>query len=80
MDMEFLKLFAGQGAFAVLFVWLFIDTRKENKLREKELKETIGKNQDIIQENQKIIGKLSENFSVVESIKDDIEDIKEILK
>ncbi len=69
MENEVIKYFITQGAFAALFVWLLIDTRKYSKQREKGY-------QDTIKENQSIIGKLTEKFNIVEDIKEDIEDIK----
>ena len=38
MENELLKTIVSQGAWAVLFVWLFIDTRKESKAREEKLR------------------------------------------
>jgi predicted type IV restriction endonuclease len=37
------EMIASQGIFAVLFVWLFIDTRKEAKQREEKLSAQIDK-------------------------------------
>lgn len=68
MDGGLIKYFITQGAFAALFVWLLIDTRKDSKEREKGY-------QDAIKENQSIISKLTEKFNIVEDIKGDIEDI-----
>ena len=69
MENEILKIIAGQGVFAVLFVWLLIDTRKESKTREEKL-------QDIINKNQIVISELAEKFDVVENIQEDVKDIK----
>jgi hypothetical protein len=69
MEGEVLKYALTQGAFAALFVWLLIDTRKDAKEREKGY-------QDTIKDNQSIISKLTEKFNIVEVIKEDIEDIK----
>lgn len=69
MENEILKIIAGQGVFAVLFVWLLIDTRKEGKTREEKLQEIISKNQTVISE-------LAEKFDVVENIQEDVKDIK----
>ena len=69
MENEFLKTIASQGAWAVLFVWLLIDTRKESKAREEKLQEIIDKNQEVISE-------LAEKFDVVEDIQADVTDIK----
>ena len=69
MENELIKTMVGQGAWAVLFVWLFIDTRKESKTREEKL-------QDIINKNQTVISELAEKFDVVENIQEDVKDIK----
>ncbi len=58
-----------QGIFAVLFIWLLFDTRKDSKERETKYQSTIDKNQQIINE-------LANKFNVVEDIKDDVELIK----
>nr|DAY89263.1 MAG TPA: holin family protein [Caudoviricetes sp.] len=69
MENELLKTIVSQGAWAVLFVWLLIDTRKESKTREEKLQSIIGKNQEVISE-------LAEKFDVVESIETDVKEIK----
>jgi predicted type IV restriction endonuclease len=38
-----IEMIVSQGIFAVLFVWLFLDTRKESKHRETRLLEQIDK-------------------------------------
>ncbi len=58
-----------QGIFAVLFIWLLFDTRKDSKDREIKYQSTIDKNQQVISE-------LASKFNVVEDIKDDVELIK----
>lgn len=69
MENELLKTIVSQGAWAVLFVWLLIDTRKESKTREEKL-------QSIINKNQEVISELAEKFDVVEDIQADVTDIK----
>ena len=69
METELFKLIVSQGAWAALFVWLLIDTRKESKSREEKL-------QSIINKNQEVISELAEKFDVVEDIKFDVIDIK----
>ena len=69
MENEILKTIVSQGAWAVLFVWLLIDTRKESKAREEKL-------QSIINKNQEVISELAEKFDVVEDIQSDVTDIK----
>ena len=69
MENELLKTIVSQGAWAVLFVWLLIDTRKESKAREEKL-------QNIINKNQEVISELAEKFDVVENIESDVKEIK----
>lgn len=69
MENELIKTIVSQGAWAVLFVWLLIDTRKESKAREEKL-------QGIINKNQEVISELAEKFDVVENIQQDVTDIK----
>ena len=69
MEAEILKTIVSQGAWAILFVWLLIDTRKESKTREEKL-------QSIINKNQEVISELAENFNVFENIQQDVADIK----
>ncbi|CAM2079574.1 MAG: Bacteriocin [uncultured Clostridium sp.] len=69
MENEILKTIVNNGAWAVLFVWLLIDTRKESKAREEKL-------QGIINKNQEVISELAEKFDVVENIQEDVTDIK----
>lgn len=69
MENEVIKAVVSQGAWAILFVWLLIDTRKESKGREEKL-------QSIINKNQEVISELAEKFDVVEDIQSDVTDIK----
>lgn len=62
MESELISTLAAQGAFAVLFVWLLIDTRKDSKQREEKYQQTIDK--------------LADKISIVQEIKEDVEDIK----
>ena len=73
MESEILKIIVSQGSWAVLFVWLLMDTRKESKTREEKLQGVINKNQEVIQE-------LAEKFDVVENIQEDVKDIKNKLE
>lgn len=65
MENELIKAIASQGAWAILFVWLLIDTRKESKAREEKL-------QSIINKNQEVISELAEKFDVIENIQQDV--------
>ena len=69
MENEVFKIIVSQGSWAVLFVWLLIDTRKESKVREEKL-------QGIINKNQEVISELADKFDVVEDIQSDVTDIK----
>lgn len=69
MESELFKTMISQGAWAVLFVWLLIDTRKESKTREEKLQEIIDKNQEVISD-------LAENLEVVKTTQKDVTDIK----
>ena len=61
MENEILKVIVNNGAWAVIFIWLLFDTKKESKAREEKLQQIINKNQEVISE-------LAENFNVVENI------------
>ncbi|WP_083755215.1 BhlA/UviB family holin-like peptide [Desulforamulus reducens] len=41
-----MQLIVSQGIFAVLFVWLLYDTRKESKIREELLMQQISKSEE----------------------------------
>lgn len=69
MENELFKVIINNGAWAVLFVWLLIDTRKESKAREEKLQEIIDKNQEVISD-------LAENLEVVKTTQKDVTDIK----
>ena len=73
MEGEVFKVIVTQGAWAVLFVWLLIDTRKESKYREEKL-------QGIINKNQEVISELADKFDVVKNIQDDVTEIKNKLE
>ncbi|MGL4875191.1 MAG: BhlA/UviB family holin-like peptide [Clostridium sp.] len=63
MEQELLTQIISQGAFASLFIWLFIDTRKDSKSREDKYLNTIDK--------------LADKINIVEEIKEDMKEIKE---
>lgn len=73
MENELFKVIINNGAWAVLFVWLLIDTRKESRVREEKL-------QGIINKNQEVISELADKFDVVEDIQSDVTDIKNKLE
>ncbi|CEK35776.1 bacteriocin UviB [[Clostridium] sordellii] len=69
MEKATIDLIVSQGIFAILFLYLFADTRKESKKREEEL-------QKIIDNNQKIIIETVNKLNVIEDVKEDVKDIK----
>lgn len=62
---ELLSIDLSQISFGVLFVWLLFDTNKKNENRE--------------QKYQEIINNLSENISLIQDVKEDIEEIKNVI-
>lgn len=63
---ELMNIDVSQISFAALFVWLLIDTNKKNQAREEKYQGTIDK--------------LAENIGVIQDVKDDVEEIKDIIK
>lgn len=41
MDKTMIEMLINQGIFAILFIWLFVETRKENRLREEQYQKLI---------------------------------------
>lgn len=67
------KMALSYGIFAVLFCMLLKYVLDENAKREEKYQKTIEKNQNII-------SKLVEKLNIVEQLKDDVEEIKEIIQ
>ena len=65
-------VFSEYGIIGTCFVSLLLWTMKENKERELKYQETIGKNQEIILEQAK-------NFDIVKGIREDVNDLKEVI-
>lgn len=63
MDSELITYLLSNLSFGSLFVWLLWDTRKDSKQREDKYQETIDK--------------LADKISIVQEIKEDVEEIKE---
>ena len=63
---ELLNLDVSQISFGVLFVWLLIDTNKKNQAREEKYQGTIDK--------------LAKNFGVIQEVKEDVEEIRDIIQ
>ncbi|MDC2867554.1 BhlA/UviB family holin-like peptide [Bacillus sp. BP-3] len=68
MQEEIFKLALSQGLLAVLFVWLFFDSRKESKERENKYQSVIEKNQSVIEEQAKAFGSLSKDVTEIKQI------------
>ena len=62
---ELLSLDIAQITYGALFVWLLFDTNKKNEAREKKY--------------QDIIDNLSINIGVINDVKEDVEEIKDII-
>ena len=62
---ELLSIDLSQISFGALFVWLLFDTNKKNENRE--------------QKYQEIIESLSNNISLIQDVKEDIEEIKDFI-
>lgn len=62
---ELLSIDLSQISFGALFVWLLFDTNKKNENRE--------------QKYQEIIESLSNNISLIQDVKGDVEEIKHVI-
>ena len=62
---ELLSIDLSQISFGALFVWLIFDTNKKNENRE--------------QKYQEIIESLSNNISLIQDVKEDVEEIKHVI-
>ena len=62
---ELLSIDLSQISFGALFVWLLFDTNKKNENRE--------------QKYQEIIENLSNNISLIQDVKEDVEEIKHVI-
>ena len=62
---ELLSIDLSQISFGALFVWLLFDTNKKNENRE--------------QKYQEIIESLSNNISLIQDVKEDVEEIKDVI-
>ena len=63
---ELMSIDVSQISFAALFVWLLLDTNKKNQTREEKYQETIDK--------------LAENIGVIQVVKEDVEEIRDIMQ
>ena len=62
---ELLSIDLSQISFGALLVWLLFDTNKKNENRE--------------QKYQEIIESLSNNISLIQDVKEDVEEIKHVI-
>ena len=62
---QLLSIDLSQISFGALFVWLLFDTNKKNENRE--------------QKYQEIIESLSNNISLIQDVKEDVEEIKHVI-
>ena len=63
---DFLSIDVSQISFACLLVWLLLDTNKKNEQREEKY--------------QNIIDNLSVSINVINDVKEDVNEIKDIIK
>ena len=63
---ELMNIDVSQISFAVLFVWLLIDTNKKNQAREEKYQGTIDK--------------FAENIGLIQDVKEDVEEIRDIIQ
>lgn len=63
---ELMNIDISQISFGVLFVWLLIDTNKKNQAREEKYQNTIDK--------------LAGNIGVIQEVKEDVEEIRDIIQ
>ena len=63
---ELMSIDVSQISFAALFVWLLLDTNKKNQAREEKYQETIDK--------------LAKNIGVIQEVKEDVEEIRDIIQ
>ncbi|MBY0755011.1 bacteriocin [Clostridium sardiniense] len=80
MPKEIMDIIIGSGPLGVLFVYLFWDTRKENKEREEAYIQIIKDNRERELQHIEIINNLSTKLDVIKEINDDVEDIKSDIK
>ncbi|MGG3892511.1 BhlA/UviB family holin-like peptide [Geobacillus stearothermophilus] len=64
-----IEQFVSNGVFAVLFVWLFLDTRKEAKQREEKLLQQIEKQNEAQQRIVEAIERLEQKIEKLEVAK-----------
>lgn len=63
---DIISIIVSNGVFAILFVWLFFFQLKDSKRREEKYQQTIET--------------LTNHFQVLEDVRDDLNEIKEVLR
>lgn len=63
---EFIDTFVQYGVFALMFVWLFWDTRQETKAREERLLGQVDKLNDSFLQIAKILDNVEQRLSMIE--------------
>lgn len=77
---ELISAGLNQGLGYGLFIFLLLYVLKTTGEREKQSAEREKQYQNTIQKNQEIIKDLAAKFTVIETVKKDVEDIKEEIK
>ena len=71
---SFLEMFVRYGVFAILFGWLFYDTRTESKDREERLLGQIDKLNESFQQIASILHNMEERLRYIEQSQHNIEE------
>lgn len=71
---SFLEMFVRYGVFAILFGWLFYDTRTESKDREERLLGQIDKLNESFQQIASILHNMEERLRYIEQSQRNIEE------
>ena len=66
-EANFLDFFVQYGAFALLFVWLFWETRRDSKAREDRLLGQVDKLNDSFLQIAKILENMETRLNVIEN-------------
>lgn len=66
-ETTFIEFFVQYGAFALLFVWLFWDTRKDTRAREERLLGQVDKLNESFLQIAKILDNMETRLNVIEN-------------
>ncbi|QNG59440.1 holin [Bacillus sp. PAMC26568] len=64
-----IEQFASQGLFAILFVWLLIDSRKESKIREEKMYAQIDKQNEAQEKIVQSLERLESQITQLREVK-----------